>query len=84
MTYKIQQGNNIDLLKKLEDNSVDAIVTDPPYGIEFLGNNWDENTGAHETWDECYRQLKPGGHMLAFSAVRTYHILATHGTVCWL
>ena len=74
--YTIHQGDNRDTLKTLEDNSVDAIVTDPPYGIDFLGKDWDANTGALETYKECLRVLKPGGYILAFSAARTYHHLA--------
>jgi len=76
MSYKILQGDNRDTLKTLADNSIDAIVTDPPYGIDFLGKSWDANTGALETYQECLRVLKPGGHILAFSAARTYHHLA--------
>lgn len=69
---------NQDILKSYPDNHFDSIVTDPPYGIEFLGKDWDSNTGAVETWEQCYRVLKPGGHILAFSAARTYHHLATN------
>jgi DNA modification methylase len=76
MTFRIIQGDNRDTLETLADNSVDAIVTDPPYGIDFLGKSWDANTGALETYQECLRVLKPGGHILAFSAARTYHHLA--------
>jgi site-specific DNA-methyltransferase (adenine-specific) len=76
MSYKIIQGDNRDTLKTIPDNSIDAIVTDPPYGIDFLGKSWDANTGALETYQECLRVLKPGGHILAFSAARTYHYLA--------
>jgi site-specific DNA-methyltransferase (adenine-specific) len=76
MTYKIHQGDNRQILKTLPDNSIDAIVTDPPYGIDFLGKSWDADTGALETYQECLRVLKPGGHILAFSAARTYHHLA--------
>jgi DNA modification methylase len=76
MTFKIIQGDNRETLKTLADNSIDAIVTDPPYGIDFLGKAWDANTGALETYQECLRVLKPGGHILAFSAARTYHHLA--------
>ena len=76
MNYTILQGDNCETLKTLADNSVDAIVTDPPYGIDFLGKSWDANTGALETYKECLRVLKPGGHILAFSAARTYHHLA--------
>ena len=76
MTWKILQGDNRETLKTIADNSIDAIVTDPPYGIDFLGKAWDANTGALETYQECLRVLKPGGHILAFSAARTYHHLA--------
>ena len=74
--YIIHHGDNRDILRTLPDNSIDAIVTDPPYGIDFLGKAWDANTGALETYQECLRVLKPGGHILAFSAARTYHHLA--------
>jgi DNA modification methylase len=76
MKYQLLQGDNRDTIKTLADNSIDAIVTDPPYGIDFLGKSWDANTGALETYQECLRVLKPGGHILAFSAPRTYHHLA--------
>ena len=76
MKYQILQGDNRQTLKTIPDNSIDAIVTDPPYGIDFLGKAWDANTGALETYQECLRVLKPGGHILAFSAARTYHHLA--------
>lgn len=76
MNYTILEGDNRDTLKTLEDNSIDAIITDPPYGIDFLGKAWDANTGALETYQECLRVLKPGGYILAFSAARTYHHLA--------
>ncbi len=76
MKYQILQGDNRETLKTIPDNSIDAIVTDPPYGIDFLGKAWDANTGALETYQECLRVLKPGGHILAFSAARTYHHLA--------
>jgi DNA modification methylase len=76
MTFRIIQGDNRLTLKTLANNSIDAIVTDPPYGIDFLGKSWDANTGALETYQECLRVLKPGGHILAFSAARTYHHLA--------
>lgn len=76
MTYQVINGNNIEVLKTFPDNHFDSIVTDPPYGIDFLGKDWDANTGALETYQECLRVLKPGGHILAFSAARTYHHLA--------
>jgi len=78
MKTKVIEGNNIDILKGYPDNHFDSIVTDPPYGIEFLSKDWDKNTGAIETWEQCFRVLKPGGYILAFSAARTYHNLATN------
>lgn len=74
----LHNGNSAEVLKQYPDNYFDSIVTDPPYGIEFLGKDWDNNTGAIEVWQECLRVLKPGGYMLAFSAARTYHRLATN------
>lgn len=76
--WKITTGNNIDVLRTYEDNTFDSVVTDPPYGIAFLNKSWDQDTGALETWQECFRVLKPGGHLLAFSAARTYHHLASN------
>jgi len=68
-------GSNLDVLPKLEDNSVDSIVTDPPYELGFMGKKWDSSGIAYnvELWKECLRVLKPGGHLLAFSGSRTYH-----------
>jgi len=76
MNSRIIQGNNVDVLRTFPDCHFDSIVTDPPYGIDFLGKSWDANTGALETYQECLRVLKPGGHIVAFSAARTYHHLA--------
>ena len=76
MKYQIINGDNRAVLKTFPDDHFDSVVTDPPYGIDFLGKSWDANTGALETYQECLRVLKPGGHILAFSAARTYHHLA--------
>ena len=75
MTYQILLGNNLDILPTLEDNSVDSIVTDPPYELGFMGKKWDSSGIAYsvELWQQCLRVLKPGGHLLAFSGSRTYH-----------
>ena len=78
MSQTIINGDSAEVLKQFESNTIDAVITDPPYGIEFLGKEWDRNTGAIEIWRECFRVLKPGGHLLAFSAARTYHHLATN------
>lgn len=73
MNNRLLNGNNIELLKTLDDNSVDSIVTDPPYGISFMGNKWDYDVPTIDFWKEVYRVLKPGGHILSFSSSRTYH-----------
>lgn len=67
------------MLKTLPDASVDAVVTDPPYLIDFMGKGWDSEdgiAGKPEVWRECLRVLKPGGHLLSFGATRTYHRVA--------
>jgi len=57
-------------LKTLKSNSVDSIVTDPPYGIKFMGKKWDNECPPVEVWQECLRVIKPGGHLLSFSGTR--------------
>jgi site-specific DNA-methyltransferase (adenine-specific) len=70
---KLMLGNNIDKLKELPNNFVDSIVTDPPYGLSFMGKKWDYDVPSVEFWQEVYRVLKPGGHILSFGGTRTYH-----------
>ena len=65
-------------MKKMPDNSVDAVVTDPPYGLSFMGKKWDYDVPSVEVWCECLRVLKPGGHLLAFAGSRTYHRLVVN------
>ena len=70
---------NADCLQALAvvpDNSVDAVVTDPPYGLSFMGKRWDYDVPSVEIWAECLRVLKPGGHLLAFAGTRTQHRMA--------
>lgn len=62
-------------MKTLADNSVDAIVTDPPYGLKFMNKGWDYEVPKKEIWAEALRVLKPGGHLLSFGGTRTYHRL---------
>jgi DNA modification methylase len=78
MTYKILHGNNLDILPTLPDNSVDSIVTDPPYELGFMGKKWDSSGIAYsvELWQQCLRVLKPGGHLLSFGGTRTWHRVA--------
>lgn len=73
---KLLLGNCLDRLKELDDNSVDSIVTDPPYGLSFMGKKWDYDVPSQEIWEECMRVLKPGGHLLSFTGSRTYHRMA--------
>jgi len=76
---KIIQGDCLEKLKEFPENSVDSIVTDPPYELGFMGKSWDSTGIANnvEMWKECLRVLKPGGHLLAFSGTRTYHRMAS-------
>ena len=60
----------------IPDNSVDAIVCDPPYGLAFMGKKWDYDVPGVDIWAECLRVLKPGGHLLAFAGTRTQHRMA--------
>lgn len=73
---KLMLGNCLDRLKDLDDNSVDSIVTDPPYGIDFMGKKWDYDVPSTEIWEQAMRVLKPGGYLLAFAGTRTQHRMA--------
>ena len=70
---KLMLGDNIESLQKLPDNSIDSIVTDPPYGLSFMGKKWDYDVPSVQFWKEVWRVLKPGGHVLSFGGSRTYH-----------
>jgi site-specific DNA-methyltransferase (adenine-specific) len=72
----ILHGDCLDVLKTLPDNSIDSIVTDPPYGLSFMGKKWDYDVPSVEIWAECLRVLKPGGYLLAFAGTRTQHRMA--------
>ncbi len=74
--YQIIQGDCLEQMAKLETNSIDAVVTDPPYGIRFMGNKWDYNVPSVEIWKQALRVLKPGGHLLCFAGTRTHHRMA--------
>ena len=98
----IHWGNCLDVLRGMEDESVDSVVTDPPYGLGdtkpsyivdalqmwaggdrdhipagkgFMGKQWDAFVPPPAVWDECYRVLKPGGHMLVFAGSRTIDLM---------
>lgn len=66
-------GDCLNVLKELEDNSVDCVITDPPYGLSFMGKKWDYDVPNIEVWKECLRVIKSGGHLLSFAGTRTYH-----------
>jgi site-specific DNA-methyltransferase (adenine-specific) len=74
----LRNGDCIEQMRQLPPNSVDSIVTDPPYELGFMGKSWDSSGIAYSVkmWDEALRVLKPGGHLLAFSGSRTYHRMA--------
>ena len=75
---KLINADCIAAMKEMPDNSVDSIVTDPPYELGFMGKSWDATGIAFniEVWQEALRVLKPGGHLIAFSGSRTYHRMA--------
>ncbi|MCU1145751.1 DNA-methyltransferase [Stenotrophomonas maltophilia] len=72
----IHIGDCLEVMRSMADNSVDAVVTDPPYGLSFMGKRWDYDVPSTETWAECLRVLKPGGYLLAFAGTRTQHRMA--------
>ena len=73
---ELLHGDCLDRLRELPDCSVDACVTDPPYGLSFMGKAWDYDVPQAEVWREVLRVLKPGGHLLAFAGTRTQHRMA--------
>lgn len=73
---QLLHGDCLERLKELPDNSVDSVVTDPPYGLSFMGKKWDYDVPSEKVWRECLRVLKPGGHLLAFAGTRTQHRMA--------
>lgn len=73
---RLIHGDCLEEMKKMPDNSVDSIVTDPPYGLSFMGKKWDYDVPSKEIWQEALRVLKPGGHLLSFGGSRTYHRMA--------
>jgi DNA modification methylase len=81
----LRQGDCLQVLKELPDNSVDSLITDPPAGISFMGKEWDEDKGGRKQWiewmssvmKECMRVMKPGAHGLVWAIPRTSHWTAT-------
>lgn len=74
--FELHLGDCLETLRGMAENSVDSIVTDPPYGLAFMGKRWDYDVPSTDIWAECLRVLKPGGHLLAFAGTRTQHRMA--------
>lgn len=76
--YKLYHGNMLDMLEVIESNTIDSIITDPPYELNFMNKGWDNSGIAFqsEAWEKCYEVLKPGGYLLAFGGSRTFHRIA--------
>lgn len=75
---KLLHGDCLDVMEKLinEGVKVDAVVTDPPYGLSFMGKAWDASVPSKEVWEKVLKLLKPGGHLLCFAGTRTHHRMA--------
>jgi len=76
MSWNVHHGDCREVMAMLDAASVDAIVSDPPYGLSFMGKGWDHGVPGVEFWIEALRVAKPGAHLLAFGGTRTYHRLA--------
>jgi site-specific DNA-methyltransferase (adenine-specific) len=75
---KVICGDCLEILAEIPNASIDAVVTDPPYGLSFMGKHWDYDVPKVAVWAECLRVLKPGGHLLSFAGTRTYHRMAVN------
>ena len=73
MKINLFNDDCLNVLKTMKDNSIDSCVTDPPYGLSFMGKSWDYDVPQKKVWEEVFRVLKPGAHLLAFFGSRTYH-----------
>lgn len=76
MPYGVVHADCLDVMRRLPDNFIDAVVTDPPYGLSFMGKNWDHGVPGVEFWKEALRIAKPGAHLLSFGGTRTFHRIA--------
>jgi hypothetical protein len=74
--HDVHEGDCLQIMPTLEAESVDAVVCDPPYGLEFMGKDWDHGVPGEHFWSEALRVAKPGAHLLAFGGTRTHHRLA--------
>ena len=73
---RVLHADCLDAMRAMEANSIDAIVTDPPYGLAFMGKGWDHGVPGVTFWTEALRVAKPGAHLVAFGGTRTFHRLA--------
>jgi len=75
---KIIHSDCLIALKEMDENSIDSIITDPPYGLSFMGKKWDYDVPSKEIWEACFKALKPGGYLLSFAGTRTQHRMAVN------
>ncbi len=71
----LYNDDNLNIMRQMKPNSIDSIITDPPYALKFMGKDWDKILPSKETWVECLRVAKPGAFLLAFGGTRTFHRL---------
>jgi DNA modification methylase len=74
--YSIIQGDVLEVTKGFDDNTFDGMLCDPPYGLSFMGKEWDHGVPSAEVWQEILRTLKPGAFAMVFGGTRTWHRLA--------
>ena len=77
-TNLLLNGDSLEVLKEMPDNILDAVVTDPPYGLSFMSKKWDYDVPSVELWKEVFRVMKPGAFLLSFAGTRTYHRMAVN------
>ena len=75
--FQLIHADCLDAMNDMPANSIDAIITDPPYGLSFMGKNWDHGIPGPEFWKAALRIAKPGAHLLAFGGTRTFHRLTS-------
>lgn len=92
LMYEVLSGDCLEVMPTLDAESFDSIVSDPPYGLEFMGKEWDRGVPGVPFWQEALRVAKPGAHLLAFGGTRTYHRLVSaiedagweiRDMICW-
>jgi site-specific DNA-methyltransferase (adenine-specific) len=74
-SFELYNGDCLEIMRSMPDNSIDSIVTDPPYGLSFMGKKWDYDVPSVAIWAECLRVLKPGGTMKKLMDVSRIHSL---------